>query len=165
MGWWEVLGKNEYPLLYVIACLYQCLPDSNGHQERTFSTATWMDGNLRKRQKDATFEMKVTLCRNTQVLQEIKPALIQAKKKMAEEATRQLLEAASSNKVATTKPKGTTQEDEVSVMSTGSVHSDSDISFDEDHELAEMLTNLDDTVVIEDEDEDEDEDDDDQESD
>eukprot|EP00171_Calliarthron_tuberculosum_P014792 IDg14792t1 len=57
MQYWETTGKAQFPHIYWAACLYLALPDSNGHQERTFSAATWMDGKLNNRQTDATFEM------------------------------------------------------------------------------------------------------------
>jgi hAT family C-terminal dimerisation region len=70
MEWWENHGKQIYPLIYPIACLILALPDSNGMQERTFSSGTWMDGKLKKQQKDETFRMKVLLYKNKKFLEE-----------------------------------------------------------------------------------------------
>lgn len=70
MQWWETLGKVEFPQIYIIACLFLPLPDSNASQERTFSSATWMDGKLNNRQSDATFQMKVILEQNKAFLEE-----------------------------------------------------------------------------------------------
>ena len=33
MEWWEVTGKQAYPLIYPVACCILALPDSNGGQE------------------------------------------------------------------------------------------------------------------------------------
>ena len=64
MHWWETTGKVLHPHVYPVACCILAMADSNGSQERTFSAATWMDGRLKTRQSDFTFQSKVTLYKN-----------------------------------------------------------------------------------------------------
>jgi hypothetical protein len=71
MNWWEH-HKNMYPHIYIVACKLLAAPDSNGFQERTFSAATWMDGKLKTRQTDATFQLKVLLYKNQEFIRECK---------------------------------------------------------------------------------------------
>jgi hAT family C-terminal dimerisation region len=66
--WWRNTGKSQYPMIYPVAMCILSLPDSNGHQERTFSAATWMDGKLNSMQKDLTFQMKVLMYKNEDFL-------------------------------------------------------------------------------------------------
>ena len=68
MKWWEEVGKFKFKRIYVCACVILMVPDSNGHQERTFSTGTWMDTVLQRMQSAATFEMKVLLYRNREFM-------------------------------------------------------------------------------------------------
>ena len=91
MGWWEHHGKALFPLIYPVACLILPLPDSNGHQERTFSAATWMDGKLQKRQSDMTFQMKVLLYKNKDFLWEHRERMKDISRKEAAERTKALL--------------------------------------------------------------------------
>ena len=95
MRWWEEHGKDDFPRIYVIACCILMMPDSNGHQERTFSSATWMDGKLNKRQSPATFEMKNLLYRNMDFMSKAKliitRELLQELKEMASRAVSDLL--------------------------------------------------------------------------
>jgi hAT family C-terminal dimerisation region len=74
-GWWQQVGKDLFPLIYPVAMRALSLPDSNGHQERTFSAATWMDGKLRSRQSDMTFQMKVILYKNQEFVRNDKKIL------------------------------------------------------------------------------------------
>ena len=67
--WWSGPGRNQFPLMYPVAMCILSLPDSNGHQERTFSAATWMDGKLNSMQKDITFQMKVLIYKNEDFLE------------------------------------------------------------------------------------------------
>jgi hAT family C-terminal dimerisation region len=69
MEWWRNTGKNDFPLIYPVAMCILSLPDSNGHQERTFSAATWMDGTLNGRQYDLTFKMKVLMYKNEKFIE------------------------------------------------------------------------------------------------
>jgi hypothetical protein len=65
LEWWFHTGKRVYPLIYPpVACAILSLPESNGHQERVFSSSTWMDGKLQRRQNPATHEMKALLYQN-----------------------------------------------------------------------------------------------------
>jgi hypothetical protein len=68
LEWWEVHGKRQFPLIYLVASSVLCLPESNGHQERVFSSCTWMDGKLQRRQNPATHEMKALLYQNSSIL-------------------------------------------------------------------------------------------------
>jgi hAT family C-terminal dimerisation region len=86
MAWWEARGKQEFPKTYLLACVVLPLPESNGSQERTFSTATWMDGKLNNRQTDTTFEMKVLLHQNAEFLRKAKMTISSENQKSAEEA-------------------------------------------------------------------------------
>ena len=91
MDWWERVGKVSFPLIYPVACAILALPDSNGHQERTFSAATWMDGKLRKKQSDLTFQMKVLLYKNKEFLEMNRKYAEEEAKKAAEARTKELL--------------------------------------------------------------------------
>jgi hypothetical protein len=95
MEWWEDVGKSQYPYIYVLACIILPLPDSNGSQERTFSSATWMDGKLNKRQSDATFQMKVILQQNSAFMDRDRIAVIKEEHMAAAaESTKQLVKEA-----------------------------------------------------------------------
>jgi hypothetical protein len=84
MEWWKN-NKHLYPLIYVVACHILPTPDSNGNQERTFSTATWMDGKLNNRQSDSTFQMKVMSYRNSQFIDDSRLELHEEYKRRARE--------------------------------------------------------------------------------
>ena len=88
MRWWATFGKRSFPRIYVIACQILPTPESNGGQERTFSAATWMDGKLSKRQSEATFQMKVILHQNSDVLRHARINFGERYKKMAAESTK-----------------------------------------------------------------------------
>ena len=90
--WWEGTGKTQFPLMYPIACCILSLPDSNGHQERTFSAATWMDGKLNSMQNDVTFQMKVLCYKNHDFLERFKGRLEKEQLEVAEKKTKALLE-------------------------------------------------------------------------
>ena len=91
MKWWENHGKEQFPHLYILACLILALPESNGHQERTFSAATWMDGNLSSKQSNATFEMKILIAKNKTFLDRARKDLKSHHEKQASKATKDLL--------------------------------------------------------------------------
>jgi hAT family C-terminal dimerisation region len=91
MKWWERQGKKQFPLLYIVACIVLPLPESNGSQERTFSTATWMDGKLNNRQSEETFQMKVVLHQNLALLKKSKIGLKEEYKKKAALTTEMLI--------------------------------------------------------------------------
>jgi hAT family C-terminal dimerisation region len=67
--WWRNTGKSQYPMIYPVAMYILSLPDSNRHQERTFSAAAWMDGKLNSMQKDLTFQMKVLMYKTEDFLE------------------------------------------------------------------------------------------------
>ena len=90
--WWEDVGRRLFPRIYVIACCILMLPDSNGHLERCFSSATWMDGKLNKRQSQATFEMKNLLYRNQAFMVSCKIMLTGKFQEMAKKTTEALIE-------------------------------------------------------------------------
>ena len=90
--WWEGTGKTQFPLIYPIACCILSLPDSNGHQERTFSAATWMDGKLNSMQNDVTFQMKVLCYKNHDFLQRFKGRFEKEQLIVVENKTKALLE-------------------------------------------------------------------------
>jgi hAT family C-terminal dimerisation region len=94
MEWWEESGKQVYPLIYPVACCILALPDSNGDQERTFSSATWMDGDLNTKQADLTFQMKVLVYKNTEFLNDHRKRV----KEEAKKRTKELLQQAFSEK-------------------------------------------------------------------
>jgi hAT family C-terminal dimerisation region len=91
--WWESIGKSSFPLIYPVAIRILSMPDSNGHQERTFSAATWMDGKLNARQNEFTFEMKVLLYKNQAFLEEFKQEVLEESKRAAAARTKALLAA------------------------------------------------------------------------
>ena len=90
-GWWQQVGKDLFPLIYPVAIRALSLPESNGHQERTFSAATWMDGKLRSRQSDMTFQMKVLLYKNQEFLDKHRDFVKADKIASAKARTRELL--------------------------------------------------------------------------
>ena len=92
LEWWHREGKNLHPLIYPVACLILALPDSNALQERSFSTATWIDGVLQKRQNDSTFNAKVMLKKNSKFLDEHMEDRRLLRKKETAERTKKLLE-------------------------------------------------------------------------
>lgn len=102
MVWWKATGKAQYPHIYIAACLFAGIPDSNGHQERTFSAATWMDGKLNNRQSDATFEMKVLIYRNQEFLHQVNHEMtdVDEHRKLAAKATLDLLQKAEARQLA-----------------------------------------------------------------
>jgi hypothetical protein len=89
--WWRNTGKSQYPLIYPVAMCILSLPDSNGHQERTFSAATWMDGKLNSMQKDITFQMKVLIYKNENFLERYSGKMNPKHLENAEKKTRELL--------------------------------------------------------------------------
>jgi hypothetical protein len=96
--WWEEYGKEQFPLIYPIACRILAMPDSNGGQERTFSAATWMDGKLNSNQSDLTFQMKVLLYKNQSFLKEHRSNVLEDKRKAAALKTKELLQQSMSGK-------------------------------------------------------------------
>ena len=92
MEYWHTVGRQQFPHIYIVACLYLAMPNSNGHQERTFSTATWFDGKLNNRQHDVTLEMKIVVARNKFFLQQVDEDLQESHRKAAEATTKALLE-------------------------------------------------------------------------
>ena len=97
MGWWQQLGKTQFPLIYIVACLIIAMPDSNGAQKRTFSSATWMDDKLKKRQSDLTFQMKVLLYKNKDLLQLHRHLVSKDRKKAATARVKKVLEQSIAN--------------------------------------------------------------------
>ena len=89
--WWERQGKTLFPHIYYVACCILPLPDSNGHQERTFSTATWMDGKLQQRTKDMTFQQKVVVAKNKSFLEHNDLHVKVERRGVAEQRTKDLL--------------------------------------------------------------------------
>jgi hAT family C-terminal dimerisation region len=92
MDWWERVGNENHRLIYPVACCILSLPDSNGHQERTFSAATWMDGKLQKRQSDMTFQMKELLYKNAEFLAKHRMHVQEDRLASAEQKTKELLQ-------------------------------------------------------------------------
>ena len=91
MLWWHNGMKAAYEFVYLLACIHLPLPDSNGNQERTFSAAGWYDGKLNQNQNAATFEMKTLLYQNRGFLKQARPHITEELKRMAAQATRNLL--------------------------------------------------------------------------
>ena len=90
--WWERVGKELFPHIYYVACCILPLPDSNGHQERTFSTATWFDTKLQQRTKDMTFQQKVVVAKNKSFLEQNQLHVEGRRRDLAEQRTKELLE-------------------------------------------------------------------------
>ena len=78
VNWWFKTGQHLYPLIFPVAVIILAMPDSNGLQERTFSTSTWMDGKLNKRQSEFTFSSKVLLYKNQGILEQFKATVKEA---------------------------------------------------------------------------------------
>ena len=98
LEWWHNTGKMLYPLIHPVACFILCLPDSNGEQERNFSTGNWADGNLQQRQTDLTFQMKVLIQSNMDFIMEHLDNVEKEQRKAAEKRTRELLDMFASKK-------------------------------------------------------------------
>jgi hypothetical protein len=92
MSWWESDGKKHWRFIYGVACLILPMPESNGGQERTFSTATWMDGKLNKRQTEATFQVKVVLNQNADFIKRAKMLTHDVHKQQASLSAKKLFE-------------------------------------------------------------------------
>ncbi|CAB9497678.1 unknown protein [Seminavis robusta] len=92
LEWWETHGKSAYPLIYPVAICILAVPESNGHQERTFSAATWMDGILKQLQHDITFQMKVLTYKNSKFMDEHRFHLQKDQLEKAKRRTTDLLE-------------------------------------------------------------------------
>ena len=90
--WWHTHGKQAYPLIFPTACTTLPLPDSNGYQERVFSTATWHDSNLKKKQSAATLQMKVCNHKNVEFMKTFDLDLEQDRLNEARKRTKELLE-------------------------------------------------------------------------
>ena len=92
MTWWFEIGKNDFPLIHLVASMVLACPDSNGHQERTFSACTWMDDPLKRSTHGPTFEMKALLYRNKDFLDKYAAMALQDQQRTrAAAATRTLL--------------------------------------------------------------------------
>ena len=91
LEWWRNTGRHQFPLIYPVAMCILSLPDSNGHQERTFSAATWMDGKLKSRQKDITFQMKVLIYKNADFLARYSGKVVKEVMVDAEQRTKEFL--------------------------------------------------------------------------
>ncbi|CAB9496999.1 expressed unknown protein [Seminavis robusta] len=67
------------------------MPDSNGFQERVFSSCTWFDGKLSNGQKvDMTFQMRFFATR-TVIHPELQACINDARKEWAKNRTKDLL--------------------------------------------------------------------------
>ena len=66
--------------------------------ERTFSSATWMDGDLNTKQADLTFQMKVLVYKNTEFLNDHRKRVKEEAKEEAKKRTKELLQQAFSEK-------------------------------------------------------------------
>ncbi|CAB9530597.1 expressed unknown protein [Seminavis robusta] len=68
------------------------MPDSNGFQERVFSSCTWFDGKLSNGQKVAmTFQMRLLCYKNSAFIQNYKQCINDARKEWAKNRTKDLL--------------------------------------------------------------------------
>ncbi|CAB9513093.1 unknown protein [Seminavis robusta] len=86
LEWWETHGKSAFPLIYPVAICILAVPESNGHQERTFSAATWMDGILKQ------LQMKVLTYKNSKFMDEHRFHLRKDQLDKAKRRTTDLLE-------------------------------------------------------------------------
>jgi hypothetical protein len=78
LDWWLEVGRVHYPLIFPLALIRLAVPDSNGTQERVFSSCTWIDDKLRTRQCENTFEMKVLLYRNKELIKRLQALMATA---------------------------------------------------------------------------------------
>jgi hypothetical protein len=62
--WWASEGNEKHVLLSYAVPAILSLPASNGHQERTFSTCTHFNDNLRQRLSAEKFEQSILLAAN-----------------------------------------------------------------------------------------------------
>jgi hypothetical protein len=62
--WWASEGSKKHVLLSYAVPAILSLPASNGHQERTFSTCTHFNDNLRQRLSAEKFEQSILLAAN-----------------------------------------------------------------------------------------------------
>ena len=106
MWWWEKVGRIKFPLIFIAACQIHALPESNGDQERTFSAATWMDDPRRRRQMDATFQMKVLIYKNKDLLKGV--ASNDSSKKVKAKAAKELVKSSKTRLTAGSLSGGST---------------------------------------------------------
>ena len=112
MRWWENTGKQSFPLLYLLACIVLPLLESNGSQERAFSTATWLDGKLNNRQSEETFQMKVVLHQNLPLLKRTEKTIKEHYKEKAKKATKSLLKTVQDFRDQLPEEEGVEQDDD-----------------------------------------------------
>jgi hypothetical protein len=62
--WWASEGRKKHALLSCAVPAILSLPASNGHQERTFSTCTHFNDDLRQRLSAEKFEQSILLAAN-----------------------------------------------------------------------------------------------------
>lgn len=62
--WWKSVGGKRFKNISFAVPSVMFLPSSNGHQERTFSTCTHFNDELRARLQDEKFEMSVLISAN-----------------------------------------------------------------------------------------------------
>jgi hypothetical protein len=80
--WWNVYGRNNFPLLTPGASIILGKPTHNAFQERVFSRGTYADSNLKKSMKENNFEMAVLNSLNCHKMDEIiKQQLMKVKKR------------------------------------------------------------------------------------
>ena len=91
MDWWHYQGREHFPYVYMVACAHLPLPESNGHQERTFSACTWFDSKLRKKTSDTTFEMRALIYKNKKFLDEFRSEVTKEMKETASTVARGML--------------------------------------------------------------------------
>merc|ERR1711997_861971 len=62
--WWDQVGRNAHATVFLAVLLVLPNPASNGYQERVFSACTYFDDKLQQNRGDDSFEMKVLLAVN-----------------------------------------------------------------------------------------------------
>ena len=71
LKWFRELGSQRFPRIATAAAFVLAKPFHNGFQERVFSTGTYRDSNLKRRQKENTFELTVLDSLNSKKLTDL----------------------------------------------------------------------------------------------
>ena len=66
------MGKQNFPKIFVAACITLGKPYTNAYLERSFSITTWLDSFLRQNQHNITLEMRLIEKINRPYIEKIK---------------------------------------------------------------------------------------------
>ena len=70
LEWWQRVGRKNHFEIFCVVLSIAAVPAANAHQERTYSSCTWLDDSLRQRMTDDHFEEQVLLSVNKDFLED-----------------------------------------------------------------------------------------------